>query len=641
MYFIRVVGAFNLKYPSTTREADIHRILSARINDEMLERLEAIKDPSLHSWIAGLVELVEPSSVYVVTEGSDDYEYIRRRALERGEEYKTRLPLQTVHFDGPNDVARDRRNTKILVERGARIPFVNTLERKRGLEEIHRLLKGIMKGREMYLGFYCFGPRESAFTQYAVQVTDSAYVIHNENILYRNCYSLFVEKAPGLEYAKLIHATGERDEHGWVKNTDKRRIYIDLKNNTTYSVNTQYGGNSIGMKKLMFRLCIHKGLMEGWLCEHMFIAGVKGPGDRTTYITGAFPAGCGKTSTAFASDTIVGDDLAIIKEIKGEARAANPETGMFGIIDGVNPNDDPILYKALTSPENEVIFSNILLGKGGVPWWRGKPEPPTPGLNYQGEWWPGKRVDGREVLPSHPNARFTLSLRAIPLRDPKMDDPSGVPVQAMVFGGRDPDTWVPVKEAFNWLHGISTMAAALESEKTAAVIGGGRREFDPFAILDFIPLSIGAFIKLHLDFESRLTRPPRIYSVNYFLRGFDGRYLNDRRDKRVWLKWIDLRVHGEADAIKAPTGLIPTHSDLARLFRTVLDKEYSEQDYEEQFKIRVSLHLAKIERILEIYSGIPDTPREAIAELLRQKDRLKEAEYKYGNIVSPFKLDRR
>lgn len=619
------------------------RVLSKYMDGEMIEGLRAIRDPGLHAWLARLAEVAGPSRIYVVTGRREDYEYVRRRALENREEYMTRNPLHTVHFDGPWDTGRDRRNTKILVEGGREIPFVNTLDRSRGLEEAWSLLQGIMRGRELFIAFYCFGPKGSPFTMHAVQASDSAYVIHNENILYRSCYDEFVEKAPGIKYARLIHATGERDEHGWVKNVEKRRIYIDLEGNETYSLNTQYGGNSIGMKKLMFRLCIHKGSLEGWLCEHMFIAGVHGPGGRTTYITGAFPAGCGKTSTAFASDTIVGDDLAIIREVSGEARAVNPEAGMFGIIDGVNPEDDPILYKALTDPGNEIVYSNILLKRDGAPWWRGRPEPPGPGVNYQGEWWPGKRGrDGREIPPSHPNARFTLSLYSLPIVDEHVDDPAGVPVHAMLFGGRDPDTWVPVKEAFNWLHGIATMAAGLESERTSAVIGkAGVVEFNPFAILDFIPISIASFIKLHLDFAEKLREPPRIYSVNYFLRDERGRYLNEKRDKRVWLKWIDLRVHGEADALEAPTGLIPAYEDLRILFDRELGKTYTEEEYEEQFKIRVPQHLAKIERITGIYARIPGTPRVVFEELERQKERLLEARSRYGDMISPFRLDRR
>jgi len=374
----------------------------------------------------------------------------------------------------------------------------------------------------------------------------------------------------------------------------------------------------------------------------MFITGIRGPGDRLTYFTGAFPAGCGKTSTAFMSDTIVGDDLAIIKLVNGIPHAVNPEIGMFGIIDGVNPHDDPVLYKLLIDPNNEIIFSNVLLTEDGEVWWHGKETPPKSGINYAGKWWPGKKDEtGREIRPSHPNARFTISLRVLPSLDPRVDDPLGVPVGAMMFGGRDPDTWPPVEEAFDWVHGIITKAAALESEKTAAILEKvGVREFNPFAILDFLPISIGKFIQLHLDFAEKAAKTPKIFSVNYFLKDEQGRYIADKVDKKVWLKWMELRVHDDVGAIKTPTGLIPIYQDLVRLFKQYLDKEYSEQRYEKEFTLRIPQQLAKIERIWSIYEQIPDTPRILFETLRQQKQRLKQVQDKWGNYVSPFKFDR-
>ncbi len=630
------------RFTLVDKDYDYMEVLKEKMSDDMLDKLLRIRDPELHKWIADVAVIAEPKSIYLVT-GEEDFDYIRRRALENREELPTRYRLHTVHFDGPRDLARDRKNTRILLSGGKQIPLINTYDRDKGLAEIKELFKGVMRGKEMYVGFYCFGPKRSPFTLHAVQVTDSAYVIHNENILYRICYDEFVEKAPNLFYARFLHSAGERDENGWSKNIDRRRIYIDLQDYTVYSVNTQYGGNTIGLKKLMFRLCIYKGYLEGWLCEHMFIVGVRGPGGRVTYFTGAFPAGCGKTATAFTADTIVGDDLAIIREHGGVARAVNPEIGMFGIIDGVNPRDDPELYRVLTDPSNEIIFSNVLLTEDGEVWWNGKPTEPRPGLNYAGRWWPGKKDEqGREIRPSHPNARFTVSLRTLRNLDPRVDDPYGVPVDAMVFGGRDPDTWVPVEEAFDWEHGIVTKAAALESEKTAAILEkAGVREFNPFAILDFLPISVGEFIKLHFEFAKKLKRVPKIFSVNYFLRDEKGRFLNEKVDKRVWLKWMELRVHGDVEAVETPTGLIPVYEDLRILFDRELGKEYREEDYEKQFMLRIPQHLAKIERVWKIYEGIPDTPKKVFELLLEQKRRLEEAQSRWGDYVSPFKMDRR
>ncbi|MET1159567.1 MAG: phosphoenolpyruvate carboxykinase (GTP) [Thermoprotei archaeon] len=613
------------------------------MSSDMADHILRIRDPRLHEWLVDMLYLLEPDRVYVITGASSDHEYVRKRALERREELPTKYPKHTVHFDGPHDLARDRENTKILVPPGVKMPYINTLEREKGLREIREILKGMMRGRELFIGFFCFGPKKSPFTMHAVQLTDSAYVVHNELLLYRVCYDEFVEKAPDIEYARFVHATGRLDENGWVIDIDKRRIYLDLDTYTAYSTNTQYGGNTIGLKKIMFRFCIHKGYREGWLCEHMFIVGVKGPGDRITYITGAYPAGCGKTSTAFIADTIVGDDLAIIRPYNGEARGVNPEIGMFGIIDGVNPEDDPILYSALNNPENEIIFSNVLLQEDGSVWWNGRPEPPKPGINYAGKWWPGKRdSEGNEIRPSHPNARFTMMLSAIEKADPRMDDPYGVPIRAMVFGGRDPDTWVPVQEAFDWSHGIVTKGAALESQRTFAVLGkAGRREFNPFAILDFLSVDLGEFIKLHFEFEKKVDIVPRIYGVNYFLVDEHGRYLNSKVDKRVWIKWIELRVHNEVDAVETPTGYIPVYTDLVKLFKQELDKEYREEDYEKQFMIRVKKMLEKTERIWKIYENIPTTPKKFFDILLAEKRRLEETLHKYGPQVSPFKFDKK
>jgi phosphoenolpyruvate carboxykinase (GTP) len=521
--------------------------------------------------------------------------------------------------------------------------MINTKDVDEGVKEIREIMDGIMRGKEMYIGFYCYGPKGSPFTLYGIQVTDSAYVLHSSNILYRICYDVFTER-DDIPYMRFLHSAGERDENGWSKNIHKRRIYIDVENQIVYSTNTQYAGNTVGMKKLALRLCVYRGYKEGWLCEHMFIIGVKGPGDRVTYFTGAFPAGCGKTSTAMIADTVVGDDLAIIRNVNGVARAVNPEVGLFGIISGINPVDDPEIYEILTRKDTEVIFSNVLLTEDGDVWCDGKPEPPRPGINYAGPWWPGKKDESdKEVLPSHPNARFTTSIRYLKKLDPRIDDPNGVPVKGMIFGGRDPDTWVPVEEAFDWDHGVVTKGASLESERTAAVLGrAGVMEFNPYAILNFLSISPGAFTELHFRFGEGLKEKPRIFSVNYFLRDEHGRYLTEKRDKYVWLKWMELRVNRDVDAIETPTGYIPIYEDLRKLFEKYLNKEFGEDLYEKLFSIRVVKLLEKYERIWNIYSTqVSDTPKKFFDILLEQKRRLKEALDRYGTVISPFKLDRR
>jgi phosphoenolpyruvate carboxykinase (GTP) len=616
--------------------------LKPYMSSRELGKLARIRDCSLVEWIRQVVEHLKPSSIFINTGSEEDLEYIRKRAVENKEEYVSSYnQLHTVHFDGVRDLARDRGNTKIMTGKGVKIPLVNSGEREELKKAVWEIYRDIMRGKEMFIGFYCFGPKGSPFTLYGVQVTDSAYVVHSENILYRVCYDEFT-RSDRIEYMRFLHSSGERDENGWSKDISKRRIYIDPEEMITYSVNTQYAGNTVGLKKLSLRLCVYKGFREGWLCEHMFIVGMKGGGDRVAYFTGAFPAGCGKTSTALIADLVVGDDLAIIRNVDGVARAVNPEVGMFGIIDGVNPVDDAEIYKILTSRTSEVVFANVLYTEDGDVWWNGKEGAPKPGINYAGKWWPGKRDEnGNPIPPSHPNARFTTSIFYLSKVDPRINDPMGVPVSGMIFGGRDSDTWVPVEEAFDWFHGIVTKGASLESERTTAVLGqAGVREFNPFAILDFLSISPGAFIDLHFRFARELSSSPKVYGVNYFLRGEDGRFLTEKVDKRVWLRWMEKRVHGELDAVETPTGYIPIYSDLVDLFNKELGKEFPESLYEKLFTVRVKQHLDKIERIWRIYAEIPDTPALFFSILKEEKQRLVNARNRFGDFISPFRLDR-
>jgi phosphoenolpyruvate carboxykinase (GTP) len=464
--------------------------------------------------------------------------------------------------------------------------------------------------------------------------------MHSENILYRPAYDEFVRQGERVRFLRFIHSQGELNEMGQSRNIKQRRIYIDLPGETVYSVNTQYGGNSIGLKKLALRLTIKRAMEEGWLSEHMFIIGVEGPGGRATYFTGAFPSMSGKTSTAMLG-RLIGDDLAFLRNINGEVRAVNPEAGVFGIIEGINLIDDPLIYEVLTKP-GEVIFSNVLITEDGDVYWNGKGEPvPERGINYTGKWWKGKTDDkGNPIPPSHPNARFTVSLKAFRNLDPRYDDPNGVVVGGLIFGGRDPDTWVPVFESFNWDHGVVTIAASIESERTAAVIGKtGEREFNPMANLDFLSVDLGIYITNYLKFGENLKNPPRIFGVNYFLRDEQGRFLNSKEDKRVWLQWMERRIHNEVGAVKTPIGYVPRYEDLRRLFHNVLGRDYGLEDYNRQFAIRVGRLLNKIERVWKIYSEVSTTPRKLFEVLEEQRQRLIEAGRLYGDPIPPLKFE--
>ncbi len=618
-------------------------MLKARLGAENHRKLSRIDNPEFHQFIAKYVELCNPDTIFVCTDSPEDIRYIRQEAIRTGEETELAMEGHTVHFDGYYDQARDKKNTKFLLPPGVDLGSdINAMDRAEGVKEIHEILKDIMQGHQLYVLFFCLGPLKSEFAIPAVQLTDSCYVAHSEDLLYRQGYEEFVRLGQSAQFFKFVHSAGELDERRTSKNINKRRVYIDLEDETVYSVNTQYGGNTIGLKKLAMRPAIKRASKEGWLTEHMFIMGVHGPSKRVTYFAGAFPSLCGKTSTSMIEgETIVGDDIAYLRKKDGLIRAVNPERGIFGIIQGVNSRDDPIIWNALHSP-GDVIFSNVLLtAEKGVHWIGKDGEYPEKGFHHSGEWQPGKKDDaGNELLPSHPNARFTLDLKQLENVDPELDNPEGVAIGGIIYGGRDSDTKVPVEESFDWVHGVITMGAALESETTAATLGKeGVRKHNLMSNLDFLSIPIGKYIENHLKFGAGLKNPPCIFSVNYFLRDADGNFTNDKNDKAVWLKWMELRAHREVEAIKTPAGLIPKYEDLKRLFIVVLNKDYPEEDYIKQFTLRVAENLARVERVEEFYkTKVPDTPHILFRVLEEQRQRLIKAREKYGDYVSPLKL---
>ncbi|EZQ11717.1 phosphoenolpyruvate carboxykinase [Candidatus Acidianus copahuensis] len=584
-----------------------------------IKKLESLQNFHLIEFLSKVSELCDPESIYLVTGEEEEKEYVRKKALESGEEIKLRTDGHTIHFDHPLDQARAREDTFILSD--TKIPYVNTKPRKEGLEEVLSLLRGSMKGREMYVGFYSLGPKKSPFQILAVQVTDSPYVIHSENILYRSAFHDF---SGDKQFLKFIHSKGELD-------IKKRRIMIDLAENTVYSVNTTYAGNSVGLKKLALRLTVTKAIEEGWLSEHMAIIGFEGE-KGTHYFTASFPSGSGKTSTSMIGK-LISDDLAFIKEFNGLPMAVNPECGVFGIIQGINARDDPIIWEVLHKP-GEVIFSNVLMTVDGDVYWEGSEVPkPERGYNHEGEW---TMESGKPA--SHPNARFTVHLTSFKNLDQNWDNPNGVVIEGVIFGVKDYDTLIPAVEAFSWSHGIVTIGASMESARTSAVIGkSDELEFNPMAILDFMPVSLGKYLKNYLEFGKKLRKVPKIFGFNYFLR--DGnKFLNSKEDKRVWINWAVRRVEGSVDSIYTPIGLIPLYEDLRTLFKRVLNKEYGREEYERQFTLKLRKYLEKTERITAIYQKIDDTPEEVIRELKMQRERILDYINKYGDSVSPFKL---
>ncbi len=622
---------------------DTKQILKTKIGDEGFNKLMKIKNDALDKFIAEYIEHCNPARVFVCTDEQKDIQYLRDTAVKNGEEQKLAMEGHTIHYDNYGDQGRDKKNTGILLPTGVKFDdAIETKDREPALKDIRLILKDIMKGKEMFVCFFCLGPKNSEFSIPAVQITDSSYVAHSETILYRAGYEEFVKQGAKARFFKFVHSQGELDERKTCKNLSQRRIFIDLADSIVFSANTQYGGNTIGLKKLAMRLAIDRGSKEGWLTEHMLVMGVHGPKGRVTYFTGAFPSLCGKTSTAMLEgETIVGDDIAYLRKKGGEVRSVNVEKGMFGIIMGVNSKDDVYQWKAIHS-KGEKIFSNVLMTPGGGVHWIGKDgSVPEKGFNHSGEWTKGKKdANGKEIQCSHPNARFTVALDQFDNLDPTLHKPDGVVVGGFVYGGRDSDTCVPVEESFDYVHGIITKGASLESETTAATLGKeGVREFNPMSNLDFLSIPIAKYIQINVDFAKDLKKPPRIFGVNYFLKDKQGQFLNEKTDKRVWYKWMELRVHGEAKAIKTPSGMIPIYEDLQRLFKEVLKKEYTKEAYTAQFTVRIPEHLAKIERVKTIYNTKVLNPPKVLFDVLEeQQKRLLEYQKKYGDYITPDQL---
>ncbi len=613
------------------------------LDKKSLDTLKEINNKNVEKVIEQFVSLCKPEKVTVLSDNKEDVEYIRNKSIENKEETKLALEGHTVHFDGPKDQARDKANTKILLPKGTEISKkINTVAREEGLKEVLDIMNGCMKGKELFVRFFCLGPLDSKFSIAALQLTDSTYVCHSEDILYRQGFSQFKKLKDPKNFFYFVHSAGEM-EGSVTKNVDKRRIYVDLQENRVLTVNNQYAGNSVGLKKLALRLAIKKASQENWLTEHMFVMGIHPKGkDRVTYFTGAFPSACGKTSTAMMSgQTIIGDDIAYIRiNEAGIAHAVNIEQGIFGIIRDVNKKNDPIIQKVLTTPR-EIIFSNVLI-KDGKPFWLGMgTETPKDGVNFLGEWTEGKKGKDRKEIPlAHKNARYTIRISDLENADPHADDPKGVPVSGFIYGGRNSDTSVPVAESLSWAHGVF-LGVILESETTAATLGAeGKLVHNPMANIDFLTVPLSTYINSHLRFGDHLDKPIKIFSTNYFLKE-DGKYLNGMLDKKIWALWMEGRVHGNYAAIETPIGLIPKYEDLEALFKENNEEDYSKQAYNKQFSVRLDKYLDKMNRIEKIFKEEKDIPQVFWDHFEQQKKRLQEARKEHGKpVVQPEEFEK-
>lgn len=618
-------------------------LLKGKMSEASFAKLEALKNENVMDFIGTFAEHCNPASLYVCDDSKEDEEYVKAIALKNGEEHPMANSEQTIHWDGYGDQARDKVNTRYMVypENMEKMKAMNSLPYDEALEEIMGIAKGIMAGKEAYIKFFTEGPAESPFTIPCIQFTDSSYVNHSEAILYRPGYKHFLNNPGCDDFFRFIHSAGPQDERGCTINLDERRIYMDTQNNIVYSMNDQYAGNSIGLKKHAMRLAINKAGQEGWLCEHMFLMACLGKGGRKTYFAGAYPSACGKTATAMIpGEQIVGDDIVYFRNIDKEFRGVNVEQGIFGIIKDVNAEDDPVIFENAMKNQ-EVIFSNILQGPDKKPYWLGQGvENPKSGLNHIGAWTEGMKDDKGNVVPvAHPNSRYTMRLDYLANFDKAgFEAKEGVKLSGILYGGRDSDTSVPVEESPTWKDGIMLKACTLESETTAATLGAeGVRAASPMANMDFVSYPLGEYTLNNIKFGESVKDCPKIYSTNYFMRGPKGEFMTSKLAKKVWLHWAEGRYFGEFDAIDTPSGKIPKYEDLQALFDEYLPKEgFNKEKYTYLFTFRCTKLIEKLERTKKFFaSKDSNVPAELNAYWDETIAKYKAVKEKYGDEIKP------
>jgi len=431
------------------------------------------------------------------------------------------------------------------------------------------------------------------------------------------------------------------------------RVYMDRSFQTTYSFNCTYAGNTLLLKKGNHRFCVDKAVYENRgneLSEHMFITGINGTGGRITWLTGAAPSGCGKTTTAMAGNHFVGDDLAQMWiDENGSIRSINPECGIFGIVEDVNWEGDPFLMKLLRKPGTEVIWSNVLIDENGVPHWTGSGEdPPLRGKNFQVHWEKGMTdKDGKEIPMSHPNSRCTLTSSALANYSEISEDPNGVETKVVTYSGRDSDTMPPVWVAKNSDHGV-VIGASIVSAATATEVGATGVKRAPWANAPFIPGSLAEYLDSQFKFFGNKKiaedKKPLMAGLNYFLTdeargGTSKKLIGEKRDVKVWLAWLERLANNEVNAIESPIGYLPKFDDLQNLFRSIIDKDYEKELYIKHFSLYIDNIVARIDMQIEAYGKEPGISGKLFDILKEQKESLLALKKTYGSVVTPSQLE--
>lgn len=627
---------------------EANALFAAKCEPEDVTKLGRIANKEALLKIANAISMTDPDTIFVNTGSETDLQRVRIMALAKGEECPVATRDHTLHFDLAEEQARIIDRTYYIVNPDEETcVLARSIPRDEGREYVESYMRGIAKGMTLLVGFFSRGPIGAPAAIPALEITTSTYVMHSANMLYRNVFDQFDSEVQrsGLFFTN-VHSEGPNRP----EDLPCARVFMDRSWLTTFATFCTYAGNTLLLKKGNHRFAVDLATYfrkEQELSEHMFITGLTGPGGRTTYFAGAAPSGCGKTTTAMTGTDFVGDDLAQLWIAPdGTLRAINPECGIFGIVRDVNRESDPYLMQCLREECTEVIWSNVLIDEHGVPHWEGNREAqPKRGVNFQGEWWEGKTDEnGRDIPISHPNARCTIRSTAIANYNQAMaEDPAGVHIQAITYSGRDSDTMPPVWVAKNPDHGV-VIGASILSAATATEVGAKGVRRQPWANEPFIPGPLADYMDAQFLFfnSAQLVRKPVMAGLNYFLthkaRGGQGNgLLGEKRDVKVWLGWLERKVHGDLEAIETPIGLIPKYEDLRELFAGI-DKEYSKELYDQQFAFYVDNILDRIDLQEKAYRKEHDVPARLFEIYAEQREGLEALKATYGSIVSVEQL---
>ncbi|ADL41689.1 Phosphoenolpyruvate carboxykinase (GTP) [Caldicellulosiruptor obsidiansis OB47] len=579
--------------------------------------------PSVYEWIDEMAKITKPDKIVWIDGSEEEKQRLIKEALETGELMELnqeKLPGCYLHRTHPSDVARVEDRTFICTptkeEAG---PTNNWMDPKEAYKMLYSLFDGSMRGRTMYVVPYLMGPVGSPYSKVGIELTDSIYVVLNLRIMARIGDVALKALGSSPDFVKGLHSKANLDP-------EKRYICHFPQDNTIMSVNSGYGGNVILSKKCFaLRIASYLGKKEGWLAEHMLIVGVEDPSGNVTYIAGAFPSACGKTNLAMLIPPeplkklgykvwTVGDDIAWMRIGEdGRLWAINPEAGFFGVAPGTSYKTNP---NAMETIKRNTIYTNVLLKEDGTVWWEGMDgEPPERGIDWLGRPW--TKDSGEKG--AHPNARFTAPASQCPSISKEWENPKGVPISAIIFGGRRAKVAPLVYEAFDWQHGVY-VGATMASETTAAAMGKvGVVRRDPMAMLPFCGYNMADYFAHWLEMGKKIPNPPRIFHVNWFRQDENGKFIwpGFGENLRV-LKWIIERCEGKVSAKETPIGYVPYVDDLY-LDGIDIDKE----TVEKLLEIDKELWLKEAEDSREFLSQFGDRlPKELIEENEKLKQRL-------------------